>query len=120
MINWKTVVKGGSKIWTVVLTNPDGWNSSENTLTWKMLTASDATPTTVAVAITAGAAAITTVTNTNDTLTLTFTLSTVNSDTLTAGRYVVELESAAADGTAERYWDEAAGNFTVREPYGGG
>lgn len=120
MIDWKTVVKGSSKIWTVVLTNPDGWNSNEHLLTWKMLTATEATPTTAAVTVTVGTAAITTVTNTNDTLTLTFTLSNANSDLLSAGRYLVELESAAADGTSERYWDEAAGEFTVRDPYGGG
>ena len=48
-----------------------------------------------------------------------FTLSVTNSDTLTAGAYIVTIEGAESGGT-EHYYSNARGYFTTVNPRGGG
>jgi len=116
--DYGTVVQGGLKTWTVVLTDSAGWAVGSDSWTWKMLVGRDSAPTTAVVTITSTSSVITTVTDTSDTMTLVFNLTRLNSDLLTPGRYLVEIEGLS--GTDERYYDEAHGAFLSRTPEGGG
>lgn len=117
-LNYGTVIQGGLDQWTVIITDLVGWAAGSNSWTWKMLVGRDSAPTTAVVTITATSAAITTVLETSDTMTLVFDLSRANSDLLTPGRYLVEIEGT--DGTDERYYDCVHGYLNSRTPEGGG
>ena len=117
MVNYGTLVKGGEDEVEIVLTDPEGWPDGSDAWTWEILLGEYFDRTTQVAALTSSSAAITTVTNANDTMTLIFPISHTLSDTLSPGKYAVELKGEESDDTTH-YYNVVNGIITVRAPDG--